>query len=637
MADSSNWEIQPPGQAATTGWGARDFVRFFIGNLILFVICLAVGVWLGLLVQQLTPRAYQSVGNFVVDELPFNQTTGNIDAETERQLIQTLILSLPSRYMLAAVGKRLDLPAGRIQFPALGPPLKLTGREPKANLQITPVRNSRMGIITATSQDPEFAAQVVNAILDEMQVYNRIGGRLKNLRVSLEFSKIQADGLLKQLTEVSAQRLKLEKEKSALDEYTKQKLPLESFPAFATDATLNNLKTQLILVQSEYDGIASTSVRGSRLVAKKAEMDGLKTQLSRHAQLLASALRSQYEILATQETNLQAQLLAARNEIDVLTQTSARISQSMGDPVEMSRQLDSSPDGPGGLANVIVIIDRATPVLKPIRPKLWLNLALGILFGGALGLGLAALRAVLDTRLKSAQQLERQTGRPCLALLPNLDYLSSSKRSRLVFDHPDYPIGLGYLRTHLLHGHKPNGSRIIGFTPVRPLKNSSNLVADLGILLAQAEKRTLILDLHLQQPAIAGMYGLKIQKELNDWFTSTDPLSDFINYSAVQELAVLSNRSSDRTDLNDLLSRRLLASALLEQLDHWDFILIDAPNILTDWNLMLALPEASPLIVVAEYGRSTGEDVLQTLSHARGPRWNIEGTVMANCPRRLTR
>jgi len=637
MADSSNWEIQPSSPSPIAGWGARDVIRFIVSNLILFAICLAIGVWLGLLIQQLTPRAYQSVGNFVVDELPFNQTNGTLDAETERQLIQTLILSLPSRYMRAALEKRLELPTGRIQFPELGVPLKLTGSEPKANIQFTPVRNSRIGVITATSQDPDFAARVVNAVLDEMQVYNLIGGRLKNLRVSLDFSKTQADGLLKQLSEISSQRLKLEKEKSALDEYIKQKLPIDSFPAFATDATLNNLKTQLILVESEYAGIASTSVRGSRLIAKRAEMDGLKTQLSRQAQLLASALRSQYGILVTQETNLQTQIQIARNDIDTFTQMAARISQSMGDPVEMTKLLKDSPDGPAGFANVIVVIDRATPMLKPVRPKLWLNLALGILFGGALGLGIAALRALLDTRLKSAQQLERQTGRPCLALLPNLDYLSSAKRTQLVFNQPDYPIGLGYLRTHLLHGHKPGGSRIVGFTPTRPLKDCSSLVADLGILLAQAEKRTLILDLHLQQPRIAEIYGLKIKQELNAWFNSEEPLANFINYSAVQELAVLTNRPSTRTDLNDLLSRRLLATALLEQMNDWDYILIDAPNILSDWNLMLALPETSPLIIVAEYGKSTADDVLQTLSHARGPRWNIAGTVMANCPRRLTR
>ncbi|HEY5793017.1 MAG TPA: hypothetical protein VIS74_06950, partial [Chthoniobacterales bacterium] len=371
---------------------------------------------------------------------------------------------------------------------------------------------------------------------------------------------------------------------------------------------------------------------------KRAEMEGLKTQISRHAKLLAGALRSQYEILATQENNLRNQLNSIRNQIDEFTQTAAQLSQSMGDPVEMGKLLKESPDGPAGLANVIVVVDRATPVFKPVRPKLWLNLTLGVLFGGAAGLGIAALRAVLDTRLKSAQQVERQTGKPCLALLPNLESLTRRNRSQKVFDHPEYPIGLGYLRTHLLHpGRKPGGEKIIGLTPAQPFLNCSNLVADLGILLAQAEKKTLILDLHLKTPRIASIYGMQIQHELNDWFISQEPLKACINYSAVQELAVLSNRKSNRTDLNDMLSRRLLTHALIELLDEWDFILIDAPNILTDWNLMLALPEHSPLLVIAEYGRTTADNALQTLAHARGPRWDVEGIILANAPRRLTR
>jgi hypothetical protein len=36
-----------------------------------------------------------------------------------------------------------------------------------------------MGSISAESQDPEFAAKVVNAILDELQFYNIVGGKLK--------------------------------------------------------------------------------------------------------------------------------------------------------------------------------------------------------------------------------------------------------------------------------------------------------------------------------------------------------------------------------------------------------------------------------------------------------------------------
>lgn len=613
---------------------ARDLVRFFISNFFILLFGAVLGVFLGLIAQDIIPKAYQTKGEFIVDQLPYTQASQSIDAETERQLVQTLILSIPSREMALAVAKRLGVDPKQIAFTDVDQPLKLNGDVEQANLVVSAVRNSRIGSIQATSNSSEFAAKAVNAVIEELQIYNLLGGKIKNLKLSTEFTKTKADTLLKQLVELSGERSKIEQQKAELEEYLKRGLPIQAFPAFSNDATLNNLKTQLILVKSQYDGVASTSVRGDRLISKKAELDDLTNQINAHAQQLAGALNSQYEIAKTQEANMQGALKETQTQLDDMEQKMARLAQSFGDPNQMKKLALEDKDGPAGPSNIIVVVDRASPREKPIRPKLWLNLALGILLGGGFALGVALLRTLLDNRIRKPANVEDMTGLPCLAAVPKLGLATRRSRSANIFNYKGYPAGLGFLRSHfLVAGSHMGGGQIIGFSPVKVGQRSTKLVAELAILFAQAEKRTLVIDMHMDDPKIASLLGIKIEKGMEAWLTSDDPLREFIDFSAIRELAVLS-LARKNPDYDELLSRRPLGAALIELLSDWDYILIDSPSILSDWNLMLALPSGRPLVLTADYSKSTADDIIRSARHASGPRWDVEGVVILDAPRR---
>jgi uncharacterized protein involved in exopolysaccharide biosynthesis/Mrp family chromosome partitioning ATPase len=632
MAAQTPWEIQRSAPDMIEALGLRHALRFLFRNAWLILLGLAVGVGGGLFVQKITPTAYQSKGKFVVDELPFSkQGNDTTDAETERQLVQTLILSVASRDMQAAVAEHLGVAKDRIAFDEIDPPLKLDTKAPQANIEVTSTKESRIGVITATSQSSDFAADVVNAILAQFQLYNQIGGRLKQLRLDLNLARSKADSLLAQLLEVSAKRIALGQQTAEFEAYTKRGLPLESFTAFSTDPTLNNLKTQLILVRSEYDSVAATMTTGARLAGKRSEVAGLQKQIVQHAKALAGAMQSELDIVTTREQDLQAELTKTQSQIQRLNDLSARLIQSYGDPVAMRKIVHDSPDQADSGGNVVVVIDRASPTKKPVRPKLILNLALGILLGGALGFGAGAVRTVLDNRLHSADLVEQRTGQPCLAMLPPLR--RSTSRPRHIFDRPTSPLGLSFLRSHFLSTAMPDaGRRIIGFTPSRVEGDSSRLVADLAILLTQADRRTLVIDLHRNPSRIASMLAVAKNDGLSEWLMSGEPLRTCVGYTTVKELAVLGFGKNLR-DLDDLLARRPPASELPDLLEDWDFVLVVSPSIRLDWTLMLTLPPGSPLVITANYHRATAQDVVQTVQRARNSHWPVEGVVLENCPR----
>jgi len=631
---ATQWEIEPAGGVFGRPVSPRELMRIFVSALLLVTICMAAGLAVAWNLYQEAPRAYQTTGTFVVDELPFVQTLKQVDAETDRQLVQTLILSIANRDMRSAVESRLKIPFGRISFAGLDRPLRLTGRNPEANVTVASVKNSRMGSITADSQDPEFAAKVVNAILDELQFYNIVGGKLKAIQTNAVFVKAQAESMLQQLVDVNSQRIKLEREKAEMENYSKQGLPLYSFPAFSEDSTLNNLKTQLILVESEYKFLASTSTRGQRLEGKYAELQTLRAQLASQASNLAEGLRADAAIRRAQEDKLQADQQAAARRLEALSDESTRLAQSFGDPVLMRKLASERQEAGVGPANMIVPVDRGSPPTKPFRPKLVFYLLLGGALGAMVGLGFAALNVFLDNGLKSVRQIETQLGLPCLAVLSKSQPIALSMLQGKGTGQPDYPVGLGFLRSHLLSSPGSRASALVGFTSVSPRQRSSVLVADLAVLLALSDKRTLVVDLHFENPLIARILGVEVKSGMEKWIQSEDSIGAYLSPTKLPELAVFSASRPDPR-LANLISRRPLASEWSGVAADWDFVLIDAPCMLSDWSLSLSLPAGSPLILTADFRRTKMDMLIQACSHARGPRWVVDGVVLTNAPRRL--
>lgn len=626
-----------PTELPTAGasFDIRDVIQLLVSNALIIVTGIAIGIALGLTAQNLTTPVYRSTAQFVVDELPYYQSKERSDAETERQLIQTLILSIPSRDMEVTISQRLGIDTSQLAFTPLNPAIPLRKGHWAANVRIDAVQNSRIGRIQVTSQSPDFAAKVANAILEELRLYNIVAGHLNNLRRSIELAKDKTDSLQKSLIAASEERIKIDQQNVELDAYLKQGLPLEGFMAFSKDATLNNLKTQFILSESEYRGLAATATRGSRLESKKAELQALQNQLKTYLGQLVTGLHSDREIARTGEADLKSEFDKTKTQLDELVRAGSRFSQSFGDPTSMKALAAESSAGPGGPANVIVTVDRATPGKRPIKPKLWISLLGGLVFGTALGFGVALLRVLLDNKITSARRIEQISGLHSLALIPKYPPLSRGAKRKNVFNNPAYPSDLGFLRSRLVQlGLTDPKNTIIGFAPAHPEDRCSELVADLAILLAQAEKRTLVIDLHLWSPAQAALLGITPQNGLADWLTFRDGIDKYISYSALRELALLAPGNSTQ-DLDDLLAGHPLLLALPDLLTHWDYILIDSPSILSDWSLTMTLPPKSPLIIGATYGKTTMDALAETARRANNHDWQLLGVVLQGCPKRI--
>jgi uncharacterized protein involved in exopolysaccharide biosynthesis len=598
---------------------------------------LAAGLLVGILIQLFTRPVYEAEAKFTINQLPFDLEKGTIDAETQRQIVQTLILSLSSDKVEQGVIRKLGIPPERIAFRDIEKSVSLYSSETRANVRISPVRNTRMGLIRVQSQSPEFAVEVANAVIGEGQILNVIGAQLVEYQRIRAMQKDQFDVLNRQYADLQIEAAKVREQVALLLQYIGEGKPLEYFPSFEADPTLNNLKTQLMLVQSEYDRIATQSTRGPRLQGKAAEVDGLKSQIVGHSKKLETSLRSRGESLEIRCQQMVRDLEEMRRNMDQTDRKGAKILDAMANPTgsqvttrsETSKEISS---------NVLVVLDYAHANHRPVRPILWLNLIAGGVFGISAGLLFPVLLSASSTRLRHSRQIREILGIDFLGYLPPELSIKNVDMASKLYEHPGYSTEVAVLRDSMIHlrnEHQP--PYIYAFIASGTTNTAHYLVADLGVLLAEAEKKVLIIDLDFLNPRLSNVLGIPCpdQGGLYQWLQDNKSLKDCVAFSVIRELSLLSP-GGDLRSLQNLMARRSLDEALSTEGKAWDYILINCPDLIGQNELPLTLPTGRRVILVAEYGKTTIGDSQKTIRIVQQNGWKIHGMTLRNCPEAVT-
>lgn len=279
----------------------------------------------------------------------------------------------------------------------------------------------------------------------------------------------------------------------------------------------------------------------------------------------------------------------------------------------------------------------ATVVAQQTQPRSRKTIILfeGLLIGLILGVGLT----FLDTRFRSADEIRAGVGLPILGAVPHMHgRQSSSIRGRKVHLDPTSEVSEAYrsVRTALYFGATDAETRTLLVTSASQADGKSTLVANLAIAMAQAGKRTLLIDGDFRKPSQHKIFQVDDSVGLSMVLAGRAAPSDAIQRSGVRELDILP-AGPIPPNPSEFLNSETFESLLRDLSSQYDHVLIDSPPVgpVSDARILAAMSDATLLVLRAD------KSSRKSAAHARDALLsvgaNLLGLVVNNVPRRKLR
>jgi capsular exopolysaccharide synthesis family protein len=287
-----------------------------------------------------------------------------------------------------------------------------------------------------------------------------------------------------------------------------------------------------------------------------------------------------------------------------------------------TRQKEIDITGPMRTNNVRVL-ERAIVPVAPIRPKPIQNLTLGLLLGLGTGIALAFAIEALDNTLKTQADVEQFLGVPVLGLVPVIgaaaapaEVLAEDLRQRDlgVFLDPKSVAAecCRSIRTNILFMSPDRPIRTMVITSPSPQEGKTTTAINLGVTMAEAGGRVLLVDTDMRRPRLHRSFGVGNQFGISTVIVGKATLDEAIKHTDVPNLDVLTCGPVPPNP-SELLHTDRFGAVLADCAKRYDRVILDSPptSAVTDPAVLGNLVDGVVLIIKA------GETTRDSAIHAR--------------------
>jgi capsular exopolysaccharide synthesis family protein len=319
------------------------------------------------------------------------------------------------------------------------------------------------------------------------------------------------------------------------------------------------------------------------------------------------------------------------------TDTSPERAAALADAA--ARELDltveglSPPDEQGGPSVRGTIVAPARVPGSPAAPRPTLYLAAGLLAGLALGAAAAVVRDSLDTRVRSADDLDAVTDLPMLGTLGS----SGPRLGRELFveSSPSSPEAEAYrtLRTDVQFLGTPGRSLSLVVTSAKPGEGKSTVAANLALALAEVGTRVVLVDADLRRPSVADTFGLEGAAGLTSLLIGRATLDDVLQDAGSGGLRVLTSGPVPPNP-GELLASPLMTKLLAELENRFEVVIIDSAPVLPVTDARVLAQACSGTLMVASATRVRRRELREGLSLLERVGARVVGVVLTHVRRR---
>ncbi|WP_152974012.1 polysaccharide biosynthesis tyrosine autokinase [Levilinea saccharolytica] len=555
--------------------------------LLLGVLLGGVGGYIGSTYQ--TPM-YQSATKFLVSRAP-DQRVSDVGYISDQQLALTYIQLLTTQPVLDAASAKVGY--------------KVDGSQITGQL----VRDTLLIQVTVEDSDANRAALIANSLISVLIDQNEI---IQASRFAASEESLQA-----QLKQMEQQIAALQIEISLVSEQTQKDQQKE------VNAQIKSLQESILGVQKEISAVSPsgqttpTPEQMNLIKEKELRLERLQSTLDFYQQIYLNLLNGEISTSNSQAVDLEQK----RSTLTQYQQIYSNLLNSY-ESVRLAR-LRNTPN--------VVQVEQAEPAKRPIRPRPLTNAALGCTVGLLIAAGIIFLIEYLDNTIKSPEEIAQLFEAPVIGYIPEVKS-SRSREALMSADEPRSPFAesLRSLRTNLEFSSVDKPLRVLLVTSGGPGEGKTTLAANLGMVMAQAGKRVIVVDADLRRPKLHKFLGVNNRVGLSDIFLNHRTIQAITRPWRDSDMGVITSGSLPPNPAELLASDKMrqFIEGLKEQCD---IAIIDSPPILVADAAVLA-SRVDGVLVVMNPGKTDRNSGSATFEQLRRVNARVLGVIFNRIP-----
>ncbi|HMO63629.1 MAG TPA: polysaccharide biosynthesis tyrosine autokinase [Verrucomicrobiota bacterium] len=655
-----------------TKMNLRHYWQIVLERRWLVIIGFALCVLASVIYLMKAPKIFRATAIIQIDreaEGAFNARDIMLYAGREQDYLQTQYRNLQSPTLLNRIFQELEL--GQL-------PEFQEARDPLAALKdlitVAPVRLTRLVEVRVEHADRKLATNIANTLATTF-VSNNLDSRggkaldsvrwMENEAREKEKEVKQADEALQKYKEKhvmasldASQNVVLQAYVQAQSEYNRaqseslaatqvmqevarlleQGTELDTIPEIAGNPAIRELKVQLAGQRATLEALLTRYkdkwpdvIRARDLIAS------LERSVQSEAQKIYESMRNQQQISRAKEARMLANL--KEKEATVLEQNRLRIDyevlQRKADQTkllynQLLARLQEQDLTSKNLANNMRVVDPATLPLKPVKPKPLLVVALGVIGGLGLGLGLAFFVAYLDDSVKTQDDIEGHLRLPFLGYIPNIRAANLAERDLHAHLQPRSAASEGFRSLRAALSLTPRGEklRVVAFTSTVPSEGKSLCASNFAVVTAQSGHRTLLVDADLRRPSVHKSFQVHAPVGLADYLQSeVKNFDEIVHKTDVPGLDVICCGGIPANP-SELIGSTRMQDFLAEIQKRYDRVILDCPPVSAVSDPLVISAKSDGVVFVTKFNKIRREHARRSVQRIQDAGIQILGVVI---------
>jgi len=424
------------------------------------------------------------------------------------------------------------------------------------------------------------------------------------------------------------------------------------------DEQLPQLKQQLDKSEREFNNFrerfntVDVTKESELYLTQSIALETQKIGLEQQQAELAAKYTAEHPLMR----EINAQLGAINNKINELNSTLKRLPELQRQYFQLFREVELNQQlytallnsyqqlrvAKAGEIGSVRIIDTAVEPVGPVKPQKHLVVSLALLIGIFLGILFALLRNMMRSGIKDSSQIENELDLPVYATVPRSPVQES--RIKILKKKKNIPIlavrnsddiaieSLRSIRTAIHFTLSNAKNNIIVVSGPAPELGKSFIATNLATILAQSNKRVLLIDADLRRGYLHKYFNYEVQPGLSDYLNNLSTLDSIVRSSEVENLSIMT-RGKNPVNPSELLSTAKFTEMLESLSSQYDHILIDTPPILAVTDGIIIAQNAGVNLLIARHAKTQMKELEITVNRFEQAGIKVNGVILNDIQR----